>query len=833
ELPYFNGLGGFSADGHTYSIYLGPNQQTPLPWVNVFANRNFGAMVTESGPGFAWCGNSQSNRLLPWSNDPVVNPCGDAIYIRDEASGDLWTPTAAPIRELEAYRANHGAGYTTYEHNSHGIDQLLTTFVPVAGATSDPLRIQRLRLENTTLRNRKLSVTAYAEWVLGSDREETQHFVVTSWNTERACLFARNSHRAAYGENVAFAATFPRASSFTADRSAFLGRNGSPQAPLGLKYKTLSGRTGVALDPCAALQVTVDLAPGASTEIIFMLGEATSEAEALRLIAHYSQVQIVESAFTETREWWDTFLGALQIQTPILSVNLLVNRWLLYQTLSCRIWGRSAFYQSGGAFGFRDQLQDVLAVLPAAPHIARDHILLAASRQFPEGDVQHWWHPPAGGGVRTRCSDDLVWLPFAVCQYVRSTGDMGILNEQVPFLNGPVLKDGESDSYYVPSVSSEEASLFEHCRRSLQRSTGRGIHGLPLMGAGDWNDGMNLVGDEGKGESVWLAWFLIDTLQKFASLCDRLERVDLGIEYQRQADSLKEAVELNAWDGDWYLRAFHDEGTPVGSHNNAEAKIDSIAQSWGAISGAAPPSRADSAMAAVEKYLVHEKDRIVLLFDPPFDVSTPHPGYIQGYPPGVRENGGQYTHGALWVAQAYARMGEAQKAVDTLQLLNPIERTRTPDQVAQYEGEPYVMPADVYNLDGKRGRCGWSWYTGSSGWMYRIWVEEVLGFQLSGDALELRPRIPENWPECSLTYRYRSAVYQITLINSGDLSVTQLEFDGNVIAGNRVPLIDDSNTHTVRLRIARTAPRATREHEAGMDSPLKRPVRARESSVES
>ena len=805
ELPYFNGLGGFSADGKQYSIYLGPNQWTPLPWVNVFANPNFGAMMSECGPGFAWRGNSQANRLLPWHNDPVVNPSGDALYIRDEETGEVWTPTASPIREQEAYRANHGAGYTIFEHNSHGIEQLVTAFVPSTGGSADPLRIQMLRLKNSTSRNRKLSVTAYAEWVLGSDREETQHFVVTNWNAEHSCLLTRNSHRTDYGKHLAFAASFPPATSFTADRTAFLGRNGSPQAPAALRYKRLSGRSGVTLDPCAALQSTIDLAPGAETVLLFLLGEAEDEQEALRLTAHYRQIQAVESAFAETCKWWDGLLGTLQVQTPILSVNLLVNRWLLYQTLSCRIWGRSAFYQSGGAFGFRDQLQDVLALITAAPHMTREHILLAASRQFPEGDVQHWWHPPAGGGVRTHCSDDLLWLPFAVCHYVRATGDLEILNERVPFLNGPALKEDEGDAYYVPAVSAEEATIFEHCRRSLERSRKRGIHGLPLMGAGDWNDGMNLVGKEGKGESVWLAWFLIDTLQKFAALCVQLGEMDLGKEYRAEAEQLKDAVEFNAWDGEWYLRAFHDDGTPLGSHENPEAKIDSIAQSWGAISEAALPSRAASAMAAVEKYLVREKERIVLLFDPPFDVSEPHPGYIQGYPPGVRENGGQYTHGALWVAQAYARMGEAEKAVRTLQLLNPIERTRTPEQVAQYQGEPYVMPADVYNLEGKQGRCGWSWYTGSSGWMYRIWVEEVLGFQLRGDALELRPRIPESWPECSLTYRYRSSVYEITLVNAvGEPGATQLELDGAIIPGNRVPLTDDGRTHTVRLRISRT-----------------------------
>ena len=715
ELPYFNGLGGFAADGREYAIYLGPNVSTPLPWINVMANPVFGALVSESGSGCCWYGNSQSNRLTPWNNDPISDASTEAIYIRDEDSGKFWTPTPLPKRELDAYRARHGQGYTEFEHNSHALEQTLLTFVPVSTEGDDPVRIQRLRIRNTSSRRRHLSVTSYTEFVLGTHREVTQMHIISSWDEAAKALFARNPYHPDYGGRVAFAAMAPEAVSHTGDRAEFLGRNGSADTPDALRRASLSRRTGPGLDPCAALQTKFELGPGEEKIVILVLGQADDPEHARRLISRYCSADTVEQALAQTRKWWDEILTTIQVKTPVLSVDLLMNRWLLYQTLSCRIWGRSALYQSSGAYGFRDQLQDALALVYSAPDIARGMILRAASRQFVEGDVQHWWHLPSGDGIRSRCSDDLLWLPFAACHYVDVTGDAGILDATTSFIEGPQLKEDEREAYFQPATSIEHATLFEHCRRAIEKGTTQGPHGLPLIGTGDWNDGMSSVGDEGSGESVWLAWFLVDILKKFTGLCDSRGEQELASGYRERARSLSETVERTSWDGEWYRRGYFDDGTPLGSRQNEEARIDSLPQSWSVISGAGNSDRAAQAMRSVDERLIRRKEKLVLLCTPPFDQSSPHPGYIMGYPPGVRENGGQYTHAAVWVAMAFARMGDGERAVEVLQMLNPIEHSRTPEDCATYRTEPYAVAADIYSLERQMGRGGWSWYTGSAG----------------------------------------------------------------------------------------------------------------------
>ncbi|MGH2571681.1 MAG: GH36-type glycosyl hydrolase domain-containing protein, partial [bacterium] len=675
ELPYFNGRGGFTESGHEYVVYLAPDTRTPAPWVNVLVNSGFGAVISESGSGFAWAGNSQTNRLIPWWNDPVTDPCSDAIYLRDEESGAYWTPTPQPVRDSDAYRARHGNGYTIFEHSSHGIDQELVVFVPMDDGGGAPVKVERLKLRNISPKRRRLSVTSYVEWTLGADREETQIHVFASWHPESGALLARNAfHPDATG--TAFSALHPLPDSYTSDRTEFLGRNGSPSQPAALSRRHLSGRAQAGFDPCAALQTVIELNPGETVEVVHLVGECASAQEAGRLIKLYGDPIKATHALARTKAWWNRFLESVQVETPELSVNFLLNRWLPYQTLACRVWGRSALYQSGGAFGFRDQLQDVLALLHAAPEIAREHILRAASRQFPEGDVQHWWHP-SGAGVRTRCSDDLLWLPYAVARYVRATGDAAILDAKLPFLTGRALEAEETEAYFVPQVSTEEASLFEHCHRAIARGTTAGPHGLPLMGSGDWNDGMNRVGAGGKGESVWLAWFLIDVLGAFAELCDLKGARSLAEDCRARATEIAENVEAHAWDGEWYLRAFFDDGRPLGSRESLEAQIDSLPQSWAVISGAASPERTEAAMRSVQACLLRESEKLALLFTPPFDKSPLDPGYIKGYPPGVRENGGQYTHAAVWIAMAMARLGDGNRAVGLLRWLNPIERTRT------------------------------------------------------------------------------------------------------------------------------------------------------------
>jgi cyclic beta-1,2-glucan synthetase len=795
QLPYFNGIGGFTADGREYAIYLGPKIVTPLPWINVMANHSFGSLVSESGSGCTWYGNSQSNRLTPWNNDPISDPSCDAIYIRDEESGTFWSPTPLPVRELDAYRARHGQGYTEFEHNSHAIEQTLLTFVPKQADKDDPVRIQRLKIRNKSSRQRRLSVTSYAELVLGTNREATQMHVTCTWDQSSGALFARNPYHRDHGRRITFAALVPNAMSYTSDRTEFLGRNGSAESPAALRRLSLSNRTGAGLDPCGALQTKFELAPGQEKTVILLLGQADDAAHARSLIERYRHTAAVEQAFTETREWWNRLLTTVQVQTPVLSVDLMVNRWLLYQSLSCRIWGRTALFQSSGAYGFRDQLQDALAFTYSAPEIAREMILRAASRQFVEGDVQHWWHQPSGEGVRTRCSDDLLWLPYAVCHYVEVSGDMEILDASASFLEGPTLKEDELETHFGPAVSIEYATLFEHCRRALEKAANRGSHGLPLIGTGDWNDGMNSVGDEGKGESVWLAWFLVDIWQRFSTLCDRRGEGILAEQYRALARRMSATIEETSWDGEWYRRGYFDDGSPLGSRQNEEARIDSLPQSWSIISGAGDPKRAAEAMGNVEKYLVRKDEKLVLLFTPPFDHSSPHPGYIMGYPPGVRENGGQYTHAALWVAMAYARMGDGARAVDILQLLNPIEHARTPEDCATYKAEPYAVAADVYSLESQPGRAGWTWYTGSAGWMYRVWLEEVLGFKLRGNRLSIEPAIPEEWPGFVLTFRFGRTEYRIEVQN------------GREATNQEIVLVDDGTSRTIQVKTSGKGPR--------------------------
>jgi cyclic beta-1,2-glucan synthetase len=803
ELNYFNSLGGFTPDGREYAIYLGPDTNTPAPWVNVIANPSFGTLVSETGSGFTWYGNSQRNRLTGWSNDPVLDPASEALYLRDEESGAFWSPTAAPIREATAYRARHGAGYSVFEHNSNGIEQELTVFVPVDAAGGQPVKLQRLRLLNASSRRRRLSLTYYVELTLGESRENSQMQVVSQWDEQAGALLARNRYHPEYPDRVAFAALTPRSDSHGGDRASFIGRNRTLAEPAAMETVSLSQRTGAGLDPCAALRVTLELAPGERRDLTCMLGQAGSTAEARELVASFREDLALEGALATSKAWWDELLGTVEVHTPELAADLLVNRWLQYQSLSCRIWGRSGFYQSGGAFGFRDQLQDVLAFLYDRPELAREQILLAASRQFKEGDVQHWWHEPAGAGIRSRISDDLLWLPYVVAQYVRTTGDLEILRAEVSFLNAPPLADDQHEVFSTPEVTFERATLFEHCRRAVSKGFTVGPHGLPLIGTGDWNDGLNLVGADGKGESVWLAWFLCDILQGMAELANLLLQPDLGRAYLQDRYALVQRVEQAGWDGEWYLRGTFDDGSPLGSSQNAEARIDSLPQSWAWLCGAADPERAEQALESAWRHLVREDEGLVLLFEPPFDASEPSPGYIKGYPPGVRENGGQYTHAALWMAMALARKGDGDRAAQLLRMLNPIEHSRDAQAAWLYGVEPYVVAADVYRLPGRVGQGGWSWYTGSAAWMYRAWVEEVLGLQVRGTELRVNPVIPAAWQGFSMRYRHGETLYAIQVENPDACrcGVAWVEMDGRRLTDGVIPLERDLVQHQVVVRM--------------------------------
>jgi cyclic beta-1,2-glucan synthetase len=802
EIEFFNGLGGFAADGREYMTILGEGQWTPAPWINVIANPRFGFQVSVAGSGYTWAINSQQHQITQWSNDPVSDRPGEVLYVNDLDTGELWGPTALPIREdVAPYVVRHGHGYSVFEHSSHGISLELTQYVPV----DDSIKISRLKIRNLSPRVRRLSITAYVEWVLGTSRGASAPYIVTEVDPETNAILARNSFSVDYGDRIAFADLRGGQHSWTADRTQFLGRNGTLDNPAALADgKPLFSKSGAAMDPCAALQTTVTLRPNAVTEVVFLLGEEASRAAAVASIKKYREADL-DAVLASASHQWNELLDTVQVKTPDRSMDLMLNQWLLYQTLACRFWARSAFYQAGGAYGFRDQIQDVMALTVAQPSIAREHLIRAASRQFVAGDFQHWWLPPKGQGVRTRIADDRVWLPYAVAHYIEVTGDLGILDEVVPFLDGPELNPGQDEAFFLPTVSDHRATVFDHCTLALDQSLAVGVHGLPLFGSGDWNDGMNRVGEEGKGESIWLGWFLCATINAFAPLADiRRENARAG-SWRSQATAIAASLEREGWDGNWYRRGYFDDGETLGSAGNLECRIDSIAQSWSVISGVASPVRAVAAMAAVDEYLVKREDGLVLLFTPPFDRTPLDPGYIKGYPPGLRENGGQYTHGALWSVIAFAMLGDGDKASELFSILNPINHANTRAGIHRYKVEPYVVCADVYSTPPHVGRGGWTWYTGSAGWMYRAGLEWILGFRLCGKTLKIDPCIPTRWPGFEITYRYAKTRYEIAVENPRNVSrgVTSVELDGKALASRpaQIALVDDGLTHRVRITL--------------------------------
>jgi cyclic beta-1,2-glucan synthetase len=763
----------------------------------VVSNPTFGFLVSESGSGFTWAGNSQTNRLTGWSNDPVIDPPSEVIYIRDETTGQTWCPTPAPILSGEPRRVRHGLGYTVFECQSHGIEHELTLIVP----PDDPIKVIHLRVRNTGGEPRQLSATYFAELVLGIYRDASAMHLVTEVDPETEALLARNNFRLDFADSVSFVDVNRRPRTITADRVEFLGRHGSVAAPAALQAVGLSGRTGAGFDPCAAVQTRFDLGPEETTLIVFLLGEAESLEMARGLIRCYRQPDSAARALRDVTHQWHRLLHSVQVKTPDPSFDLLMNQWLLYQLMSCRLWGRSAFYQSGGAYGFRDQLQDVMSLLHAAPELARSHLLLAASRQFAEGDVQHWWHPPAGRGVRTRISDDSLWLPYVAAHYVRTTADTSILDENVTYLKGPVLEPGHDDELQVPAQAEKPAPFYEHCTRALDRAWRLGAHGLPLMGGGDWNDGMNRVGVDGRGESVWVAWFLIDCLRSFAPIAEGRTDLLRSTRYRERADQLAASVERHGWDGAWYLRAFCDDGTPLGSAKGRECRIDSISQSWGVISQAAEPRRARQAMQSVSELLIRRDEGIIVLLAPPFDDGPVDPGYIRGYLPGVRENGAQYTHAAAWVVLATALLGDGGRAFELFQMLNPIEHARDQGGVWKYKLEPYALAGDVISHPALSGRGGWSWYTGSAGWLYRAGLETILGLKRAGNRLTLDPCIPAAWKGFEISYQYRSAIYLISVENPNgqERGIDSILVDGQSSDGAPVTLVDDGQRHNVQV----------------------------------
>ena len=792
-----NRYGGFSADGTEYVIVLKAGEATPAPWVNVLANAQFGTVVSESGSAYTWGENAHEFRLTPWQNDPVTDSCGEAIYLRDEETGYYWSPTPLPCRGKGAYVTRHGFGYSVYEHTEEGVRTELWVYVSLDSA----VKLSVLKVSNVSGRTRRLSATGYVEWVLGELRSKTAMHVVTESDPTTGALFARNAYSTDFPGRVAFFDVDNPARTVSCDRSEFLGRNNSLRAPAAMSQARLSGRVGAGLDPCGAIQLGFDLDDGDEQEIIFRLGMASDTKAASTMVQRFRGPDTPSNTLEAIRAHWHWTLGKVQVQTPDPTINVLANGWLMYQVIACRFLARSGYYQSSGAYGFRDQLQDSMAMTHASSYSSRQHLLLCAAHQFVEGDVQHWWHPPLGHGVRTRCSDDYLWLPLATSRHVVTTGDHGVLDEMVGYLEGRQVGPDEESYYDVPARSGLRETLYQHCVRAIERSMPRGSHGLPLMGSGDWNDGMNRVGEHGKGESVWLGFFLYDVLVQFAPVA-RLHADEAFAERcEAEAATLRANIERHGWDGAWYRRAYFDDGTPLGSATNEECQIDSIAQSWSVLSGAGDAERQHQAMDSLDRHLVRRDVGLVQLLEPPFDKSALDPGYIKGYVPGVRENGGQYTHAAIWATMAFAKLGDSQRAWELLRMINPINHCLTAEAVDIYKVEPYVVAADVYGVAPHTGRGGWSWYTGSAGWMYRLIVESLLGLQLEDEHLYIRPLLPSAWRSFTMDYRFRETDYHIAILQEESLEPgDQVILDGKAQAEQGIALVDDGKEHRIEFR---------------------------------
>lgn len=794
---FCNGLGGFTPDGREYVITLEPGQNTPAPWANVIASPHIGTVVSESGSAYTWVDNAHEFRLTTWHNDPLSDSSGEALYIRDEETGVFWSPTPLPARGRSGYVCRHGFGYSVFEHFEAEIFSELHTYV----AMDAPVKFLVIKLRNQSQRPRSLSLTGYWELVLGEWRHANLMHIVTETDPYSGALLARNAYGRECNNRVVFAQVSESERRVSGSRCEFIGRNGSLTNPAALGRKRLSNRTGAGLDPCAAIQTRIELAEGQEREIVFIFGAGSTAEQAQHLIHKFGGTVGARQALEAVWEHWSRTLGAVQVETPDPALDVLTNGWLVYQTISCRLWARSGYYQSGGAYGFRDQLQDTMSLLHTTPWLAREQLLRCASRQFPQGDVQHWWHPPGGQGVRTHFSDDYLWLPYATSRYVLATGDTGILDEEVPFLEGRLLNPEEEAYYDQPQRSSEVASLYEHCVRSINHGLRFGERQLPLMGCGDWNDGMNMVGHKGKGESVWLAWFLYENLRLFAALAQRHNDAVFANHCTEQATQLRSNIEAHAWDGSWYRRAWFDDGTPLGSSINDECQIDSISQSWAVISAGGAPGRARQAMDALDQRLVRRDAQIIQLLAPPFDKSDLEPGYIKGYVPGVRENGGQYTHAAIWATMAFAMLGERERAWELYAMLNPVNHGSEAQAIERYQVEPYVMCADIYAVSPHTGRGGWTWYTGAAGWMYRLSVETLLGLHLEVDQLRIDPCIPADWPGYKIHYRYHETNYHLNIINTGEQPAQgqRITLDGVVIESATIPLVNDRHDHQVEV----------------------------------
>ena len=793
QTEFFNGFGGFVEDGKEYEIRLEGDIRPPSPWINVIANKRFGFQISEAGGGFTWYGNSRENKITPWSNDPVSDRAAEIIYLLDEVNGEIMTPMSLGRADRGAYRVRHGFGYSRFLHEEDKLNQELTVFTSL----EEPVKLWHLNLTNNSDHMKYLGLTYYVEWVLGTNREYTNPYILTAFNNEHEYLSAKNLYTFHFQNSMAFLFSNEMITGYTGDRQEFLGPRGSIYQPRGADAK-LSCNTGVCYDSCGAIKVSVAVKPGETKTVIFGLGYSNDLDEIAKLRYKYKETAKVEQELNHVKEYWSQTLGSLRVKTGDKAINYLVNGWLLYQTISCRINARTAFYQCGGAYGYRDQLQDTLSLIFADPTALRKQIIIACSRQFEEGDVQHWWHPPTGVGVRTRITDDLLWLVYAAAYYIKSTGDESVLYEMVPYIKGPLLTETQHEIMFTPETSELENNVYEHCKKTIQ-ITGFGIHGLPLMGGGDWNDGMNEVGKERRGESVWLAWFLYMVMEEFIPLCNIMNDQSFAKELETKRNALIQRIEEAAWDGDWYLRAFYDNGSKLGSKESDECRIDSISQSWSVISGGAKQERALKAMQSAWRYLIREEDSMSLLLTPAFDQTMNNPGYIKNYIPGIRENGGQYTHAAVWLAIATAMLKDHNMAHTLFTMLNPIHITKNRKDALRYEKEPYVMVADISLSPPYTGRGGWSWYTGSAGWMYQGLVHWFLGIRKERNQLIIDPVTLPEFGEYSVKLNHDSTYYEINVISpsKGITKIEELNIDGVRVKGNRIDLLNDKKHHII------------------------------------
>ncbi|WP_138429835.1 GH36-type glycosyl hydrolase domain-containing protein [Fodinibius saliphilus] len=820
KLKFYNGFGGFTENGKEYQIYITPSKEKkglefpPAPWVNVIGNKEGGFITTEKGAGYSWSKNSRENKLTSWSNDPLLDPVSEAFFIRDEENKEFWSPTPGPTPGKQGYKVSHGFGYSRFEHETHGIESKLVQFVP----RKDPVKISLLTLKNNGNSRRNISIFNYTAWVLGIDREKSAQFIVQEKDDQYQAIIAQNWYNNEFADRTAFACIpdiegKEMQSAFTTDRETFIGRNGSLKRAKAISEdELLDNSINNESDPCAAFQRLLTLEVKEEITFVVLIGEAVNRKQAEIIIDRYSDIKQAREALQKVKSYWQHRLGRVQVQTPDQALNILMNGWLQYQNIVCRMWSRTGFYQAGGAFGFRDQLQDSMAALYVDPQMTRDQILLHASRQFKKGDVQHWWHPPTGRGIRSRITDDRLWLPYVVDYYIKATGDTGLLEENIPYLKARELEDDEHEAYLHPEVMSGpdgEESLYHHCIRAIDVTLQMGEHGLPLIGGGDWNDGMNRVGHGGKGESVWLGFFLYSVLKQFKNYAEIMGAEKKARDFDIEAEKLKQHLNKEGWDGKWYRRAFYDDGTPLGSVENDECKIDAIAQAWSIISGVATSKKAEKALSALDEHLVSESDRIIRLLTPPFDQTEKDPGYIKGYIPGVRENGGQYTHAAIWAIKAFAKQGYGDKAVSYLSMINPVNHSSSKEDVARYKVEPYAVAADIYGEPPLTGQGGWTWYTGSAGWMYQVALESILGITIEPKLLVIEPAIASYWQGYEVEWKRLDSetIYHIKIINDqgieqgllrGTIDGREVQFPGGKA---EIKLTKDGKEHNIELKM--------------------------------